>query len=110
MVPRHGRIVGNAVAGCDARARTPRGSESAHTVDQLSFSLATGICDHSRTRIQNQARGRHSASVPCLGRSHSVGRAALCATGARDMVGTAPPNHLERILARHLDGAHDMDP
>ena len=36
-------------------------------------------------------------------------RAGLCITGARHMVGTAPPNHHERILARHLNGAQDME-
>ena len=36
-------------------------------------------------------------------------RAGLCITGARHMVGTAPPNHHERILARHLNGVQDME-
>ena len=39
----------------------------------------------------------------------SARRAALCTTGARHMVGTAPPNHHERILAPHLSGAQDME-
>ena len=36
-------------------------------------------------------------------------RAALCTTGARHTVGTAPPNHHEQILAPHLSGAQDME-
>ena len=36
-------------------------------------------------------------------------RAGLCTTRARHIVGTAPPNHHERILARHLNGAQDME-
>ena len=70
--------------------------------------METGITMARVSRTRQEEVTRLQFRVPDE-TVRSALRAGLCITGARHMVGTAPPNHHERILARHLNGAQDME-
>ena len=95
----HGRVTGDSDAGHESRAGPAQ---------PLSSSWKLG----SRRRESpepGKRRSQDSSSESWTKTVRSALRAGLCITGARHMVGTAPPNHHERILARHLNGAQDME-
>ena len=77
-------------------------------MDELRNAPADGRRGQNSVSIQNQARGGYQTSIPDEA-VRSAFRVGLCITGVRHMVGTALPNHHERILARHLNGAQDME-
>ena len=74
------------------------------TLQQMEAAVTTARV--SRTRQEQLTRLQFRVLDEAV---RSALRVGLCTTGARHMVGTAPPNHNERILARHLNGALDVE-